>query len=101
MLSPSGAPRSDLPATGRAGRLFRREQSRAEAFVIEAWDALLATDGYACITLHPRADLGIGRAARITMIERARRLGSGFRLCREAAAESGRRPGSGAASGSA
>lgn len=73
--------------------------------MIEALDALLATDGYACITLHPRADLGIGRAARITMIERlferARRLGSGFRLCREAAAESGRRPGSGAASGSA
>jgi peptidoglycan-N-acetylglucosamine deacetylase len=68
-------------------------------------DALLATDGYACPTLHPRADLGIGRAARIMMIERlferARRLGSGFRLCREVAAESGRRSGSGAASGSA
>ncbi len=48
----------------------RLTQSRAEAFMIEAWDALLATDGYACVTLHPRADLGIGRAARITMIER-------------------------------
>jgi peptidoglycan-N-acetylglucosamine deacetylase len=73
--------------------------------MIEAWDALLATDGYACMTLHPRANLGIGRAARITMIERlferARRLGSGFRLCREVAAESGQQFGSGTASGAA
>lgn len=71
--------------------------------MIEALDALLATDGYACITLHPRADLGIGRAARITMIERlferARRLGNGFQLRREVAAASGRQSGSGATSG--
>lgn len=73
---------------------FRRRmtQSRAEAFLVEAWDALLATDGYACLTLHPRADLGVGRAARIAMIERLfdrarRQHGSDFRLCREVAAE--------------
>lgn len=72
----------------------RMTQSRAEAFLVEAWDALLATDGYACLTLHPRADIGIGRAARITMIERlferARARGSDFRLCRDVAAEAGR-----------
>lgn len=83
----------------------RLTQSRAEAFMIEAWDALLATDGYACLTLHPRADLGVGRAARITMIERlferARGLGSEFRQCREVAAEAGRQFGSGVPSGAA
>lgn len=71
----------------------RMTQSRAEAFLIEAWDALLATAGYACLTLHPRADLGVGRAARIAMIERlferARERGSDFRLCRDVAAEAG------------
>ena len=68
----------------------RMTQSRAEAFLVEAWDALLATDGYACLTLHPRADLGVGRAARLVMVERlfdrARRQGSDFRLCRDVAA---------------
>jgi hypothetical protein len=65
-------------------------QSRARAFLVEAWGALLATDGYACLTLHPRADLGVGRAARLAMVERlfdrARRQGSDFRLCRDVAA---------------
>lgn len=72
---------------------FRRRltQSRAEAFLIEELDALLPEDGFACITLHPRADIGLAREARIPvllrLIDRARAVhGAEFRLCRDIAA---------------
>jgi peptidoglycan/xylan/chitin deacetylase (PgdA/CDA1 family) len=51
---------------------FRRRltQGRAEAFFLEEFEALIGVDGYACLTLHPRADIGVGRAARLVMLER-------------------------------
>jgi peptidoglycan/xylan/chitin deacetylase (PgdA/CDA1 family) len=39
--------------------------------------ALLAVDGYACLTFHPRADIGIGRAARLPMLKRLSDLAAG------------------------
>ncbi|QRM34277.1 polysaccharide deacetylase family protein [Microvirga sp. VF16] len=45
-------------------------QERVEAFFNEELDALLSESGYACLTLHPRADKGIGRAARLPLVER-------------------------------
>lgn len=48
----------------------RVTQDRAYAHMAEQAEALLAADGYACLTLHPRADLGVGRAARLQMVER-------------------------------
>lgn len=72
---------------------FRRRltQSRAEAFLTEELDALLPADGFACITLHPRSDIGLAREARLPvlfrLIDRARRVhGAEFRLCRDIAA---------------
>lgn len=69
----------------------RLTQSRAEAFLTEELDALLPADGFACITLHPRGDLGLAREARLPvllrLIDRARRMhGAEFRLCRDIAA---------------
>ena len=51
---------------------FRRRlaQSRAEAFLNEELDALLPEDGFACITLHPRADIGVAREARVPVLLR-------------------------------
>lgn len=51
---------------------FRRRvtQDRAEALLGEELTALLAVEGYACLTVHPRADIGIGRAARLPMLKR-------------------------------
>jgi peptidoglycan/xylan/chitin deacetylase (PgdA/CDA1 family) len=51
---------------------FRRRvtQDRAEELMREELSALLAVDGYACLTFHPRADIGVGRAARLPMIRR-------------------------------
>jgi len=96
-LAGDGGPRMvELPfAEGLADAThFRRRltQARAEAFLVEELDALIDADSYACVTLHPRADLGVGRAARLLMLERliARirdRHGAALRLCREVAEE--------------
>ncbi|MGO4284832.1 polysaccharide deacetylase family protein [Bosea sp. TAB14] len=55
---------------------FRRRvtQDRAEDLMREELAALLAVDGYACLTFHPRADIGVGRLARLPLIERLARL---------------------------
>lgn len=68
---------------------FRRRvtQDRAEALLAEELVALLGVEGYACLTLHPRADIGIGRAARLPMLERLVKLaamqGVATGLCRD------------------
>jgi peptidoglycan-N-acetylglucosamine deacetylase len=68
---------------------FRRRltQDRAEAFLTEELDALLPVAGYACLTLHPRADIGLARAARLPilhrLIARARAAGAEPRRCRD------------------
>jgi len=51
---------------------FRRRvtQDRAEELMREELTALLAVDGYACLSFHPRADIGVGRAARLPLIRR-------------------------------
>lgn len=68
----------------------RLTQSRAEAFLTGELDALLTVDGFAVITLHPRADKGLAREARIPilhrLIDRARRAGAEPMRCRDAAA---------------
>ncbi|MEN4917780.1 polysaccharide deacetylase family protein [Achromobacter spanius] len=60
----------------------RVTQDRAYAHWVEQGDALLAADGYACLTLHPRADNGVGRAARLQkveqLLERFRAQGAAF-----------------------
>ncbi|WP_454668399.1 polysaccharide deacetylase family protein [Achromobacter kerstersii] len=60
----------------------RVTQDRAYAHWVEQGDALLAVDGYACLTLHPRADNGVGRAARLQkveqLLERFRAAGAAF-----------------------
>ncbi len=69
----------------------RVTQDRAYAHLAEQGDALLAAEGYACLTLHPRADNGVGRAARLQMIERLldrlRAAGAGFARCDDLARE--------------
>jgi peptidoglycan/xylan/chitin deacetylase (PgdA/CDA1 family) len=47
----------------------RVTQNRAFDHFVEQFDALIAVDGYACFTFHPRADIGVGRAARLVMVE--------------------------------
>lgn len=75
---------------------FRRRvtQDRAEALLAEELTALLGVEGYACLTIHPRADIGIGRAARLPMLERLVRLaekqGAAPGLCRDEAQRAGR-----------
>ncbi len=68
----------------------RVTQDRAYAHWVEQGDALLAAEGYACLTLHPRADNGVGRAARLQkveqLLERFRAAGASFRTCAELAA---------------
>lgn len=70
----------------------RVTQDRAYAHWVEQGDALLAADGYACLTLHPRADNGVGRAARLLkveqLLERFRAAGASFKTCAELAAAS-------------
>jgi len=65
----------------------RLTQDRAELFLTEELDALLPVAGYACLTLHPRADIGLARAARLPilyrLIARARAAGAATTLCRE------------------
>lgn len=67
----------------------RVTQERAFAHLAEQGDALLDVEGYACLTLHPRADNGVGRAARLQMVERLlerfRTQGAQFLSCREQA----------------
>lgn len=68
---------------------FRRRltQDRAEAFLTEELDALLPVAGYACLTVHPRADIGLARASRLPILERliarARDAGATLRRCRD------------------
>lgn len=68
----------------------RVTQDRAYAHWVEQGDALLAADGYACLTLHPRADNGVGRAARLQkveqLLERFRAAGAAFTTCADLAA---------------
>ncbi len=70
---------------------FRRRvtQDRAEELMCEELSALLAVDSYACLTFHPRADIGVGRAARLPMIRRlvglAEAGGAAPLLCAEVA----------------
>ncbi len=68
----------------------RVTQDRAYAHWVEQGDALLAAEGYACLTLHPRADNGVGRAARLQkveqLLERFRAAGAAFKTCSELAA---------------
>lgn len=75
--------------------LRRVTQDRAEALLSEELTALLGVEGYACLTFHPRADIGIGRAARLPMLERLVRLaekqGAVPSLCRDAAERAGKR----------
>ncbi|MGF6543663.1 polysaccharide deacetylase family protein [Paraburkholderia youngii] len=51
---------------------FRRRftQRRAELAMQEEFDALIEVEGYACLTLHPRGDIGVGRHARLAMLQR-------------------------------
>jgi peptidoglycan/xylan/chitin deacetylase (PgdA/CDA1 family) len=71
---------------------FRRRltQDRAELFLTEELDALIPVGSYACLTLHPRGDLGIARAARLPilhrLIRRARDAGLVTRCCCDEAA---------------
>jgi peptidoglycan/xylan/chitin deacetylase (PgdA/CDA1 family) len=70
---------------------FRRRfsQLRAEAAMAEEFDPLLDADGYMCITLHPRGDIGVARPARLRMVDalvqRARQRGARFMRCAEVA----------------
>ena len=68
----------------------RVTQDRAYAHWVEQGDALLAAEGYACLTLHPRADNGVGRAARLhkveQLLERFRAAGAAFKTGAEQAA---------------
>ncbi|MBO1018025.1 polysaccharide deacetylase family protein [Achromobacter sp. SD115] len=70
----------------------RVTQDRAYAHWVEQGDALLAAEGYACLTLHPRADNGVGRAARLLkveqLLERFRAAGASFKTCADLAAAS-------------
>jgi peptidoglycan/xylan/chitin deacetylase (PgdA/CDA1 family) len=72
----------------------RLTQDRALAHFLEQADALLDVDGYACLTLHPRADYGVGRAARLQMMEGLidhlrERHGAQFKTCRALAQAQG------------
>lgn len=75
---------------------FRRRvtQDRAEALLAEELTALIGVEGYACLTVRPRADIGIGRAARLPMLDRlvklAAKQGAVPALCREEADRIGR-----------
>lgn len=64
-------------------------QDRAEALMTSALDGLLGDMGWACITLTPRADRGLARAARIPIIQRlltrVRAAGAEIRTCGEVA----------------
>ncbi|MBI0435876.1 polysaccharide deacetylase family protein [Roseomonas sp. KE0001] len=63
----------------------RLTQDRAEILLNEELDALLPVAGYACLTLHPRGDLGLVRAARLPvlhrLLDRAAALGATPRRC--------------------
>ncbi|HLW92704.1 MAG TPA: polysaccharide deacetylase family protein [Roseiarcus sp.] len=65
-------------------------QARAEAFMREEFDALIEESGYACLVLHPRADIGVARAARLEMmtrlLERAQTFSVTFQRCGDYAA---------------
>lgn len=72
----------------------RVTQDRAYAHWVEQGDALLAASGYACLTLHPRADIGVGRAARLQkvelLLERLRAAGADFKTGAQLAAQHAR-----------
>ncbi|MGV6873210.1 polysaccharide deacetylase family protein [Pseudochelatococcus sp. B33] len=48
----------------------RLPHARAELFLTEELDALMPVAGYACLTLHPRADIGIARSSRLPILSR-------------------------------
>lgn len=50
---------------------FRRRftQVRASLALRGEFQALIEAEGYACLSLHPRGDVGVGRAARLDMIQ--------------------------------
>lgn len=68
---------------------FRRRltQDRAETLLAEELDALLPVAGHAVLTLHPRADLGLARAARLPilhrLLDRAEAMGARALRCRD------------------
>jgi len=70
---------------------FRRRfsQRRAEAAMAEEFEPLLDADGYMCISLHPRGDIGVARPARLRMVDalvqKARKRGARFMRCAEVA----------------
>jgi hypothetical protein len=70
---------------------FRRRvtQDRAEAHLAQELDGLLGYSGYACLSIHPRADLGLARSSRLKILDRlvtrARDLGAEPTLGRDAA----------------
>jgi peptidoglycan/xylan/chitin deacetylase (PgdA/CDA1 family) len=68
------------------------DQNRTESRMIDALEGLLAVtggEGWAVISLNPRQDKGLARAARVPVIEhlvkRARELGAEFKLLRDVA----------------
>jgi hypothetical protein len=70
----------------------RIPQARAEAFMREEFDALIVEAGYACLALHPRADIGVAREARLVMMARfleeaCVRFGVIYRRCADCANE--------------
>jgi peptidoglycan/xylan/chitin deacetylase (PgdA/CDA1 family) len=95
LLAEDGVPEMiELPwceGLSDATHFWRRlTQDRAELFLTEELDALIPVGNYACMTLHPRGDLGIARAARLPilhrLIGRARDAGLVTRRCRDEAA---------------
>ncbi|ALM82239.1 polysaccharide deacetylase family protein [Bordetella sp. N] len=50
---------------------FRRRftQGRAALALLAEFQGLIEADGYACLSLHPRGDIGSGRAARLEMLQ--------------------------------
>lgn len=63
----------------------RFTQDRAELALRTEFDAWSGTDGYSCLSLSPRGDIGVGRAARLAMLQRLfdhmRASGARFTRC--------------------
>ena len=94
LLAEDGGPNMvELPfseALSDATHFVRRvAQDRAEAHLTEELGGFLGPMGmgYACLSLHPRADIGIARAARLPILDRlvafARLHGASPVLCRD------------------
>ncbi|WP_043236168.1 hypothetical protein [Bosea sp. LC85] len=59
-----------MTATSRGNGPTLGNESPPRSILNEELTALLAVEGYACLTFHPRADIGISRAARLPMVKR-------------------------------